>query len=206
MTPPVNVLLFFNYRSPYCYLASRKMWTIEDDHGGRFDFKPLGGWNGRSAPDRAKAKLPIARQDVRRFAKRMNIPFVPPPVHTDPTNAALGALVAIDRGKIREYTIEVMRREWAEGKDIGDRGLLGEVASTVGLDASEIHAALDDPARHAVLEANAALAASIGVFGVPTFVVGEEIFWGQDRIDFVTEYLDELRASTSAPTREPTPA
>ena len=189
-----DVWVFFNYRSPYCYLATHRMWGIEDAHGGKLVFKPLGGWNGRSPPERAKVKMPIARQDVRRWAKRMNVPCVPPPATTDPTKAALAALVAIDRRLVRPYTNAVMRKEWTEGKDIGDPDVLLPVATSVGLDRAEVMSAFDDPARHAQLDENARLAAERGIFGVPTFVIKDEIFWGQDRIDFVEEYLDEANA------------
>lgn len=186
-----DVWVFFNYRSPYCYLATHRMWAIEDAHGGKLVFKPLGGWSGRSPPERAKVKMPIARQDVRRWAKRMKVPCVPPPPTTDPTKAALGALVAIERNLIRPYTNAVMRKEWTEGQDIGDPDVLLPVATSVGLDCAELVAAFEDPARHAQLEENAALASQRGIFGVPTFLIGNEIFWGQDRIDFVEEFLDE---------------
>lgn len=192
MADKTDVWVFFNYRSPYCYIATHKMWSIEDDHPGRLVFKPLGGWNGRSAPDRAKVKMPIARQDVQRWTRRLNVPFVPPPKTTDPTNAALAALVAIDHDLVRPYTNAVMNEEWAHGQDIGQPEILLKVATSVGLDRDEVIAAFDDPKRHAQLEANAAAAQERGIFGVPTFVVGDEIFWGQDRIDFVEEHLDAL--------------
>ena len=189
----VDVLTFFNYRSPYCYLASKTMWAIEDEHDARIVLKPLGGWAGRSAPERVKYKIGITRQDVKRWTKRMNIPFVPPPVTTDPTLAALGATYAIEHGKMRAYTTAVMDKEWAEGQDIGQADLLIDVASAVGLDRTGFAAALQAPERAAILEENAALAQQHGIFGVPTFLIGDEIFWGQDRIDFVVEYIDAQR-------------
>lgn len=203
MSDRIDVLTFFNYRSPYCYLATKRMWGIEDDHGGRLVFKPLGGWTGRSAPERRKVKLPFVRQDVRRWCRRLGVAFNPPPMSTEPTNAGLGALLAIDRGKIREYTNEVMNQEWAHGQDIGQPEVLEAVAETVGLDRVELRAALDDPARRAALDANNEEAMSRGVFGVPSFIVGDEVsgdevFWGQDRIDFVEEHLDQLRAGSRA--------
>jgi 2-hydroxychromene-2-carboxylate isomerase len=137
--------------------------------------------------------VPIARQDVGRFARRMGIPYNPPPKTTDPTRAGAVSLLAQDQGRLRAYVIEVMRAEWAEGKDIGDLDVLLAVAERVGLDRGAAEAAADDPARHEVLEANWRRAQERGIFGVPTFMVGEEIYWGQDRIDFVREHLTELR-------------
>ena len=67
-----------------------------------------------------------------------------------------------------------------------------EVGKRVGLEANALAAAIDDPARHARLAANWAQAQQQGVIGVPTFVVDEEIFWGNDRLDFLRDYLHEV--------------
>ncbi|MGF1465582.1 MAG: 2-hydroxychromene-2-carboxylate isomerase [Sandaracinaceae bacterium] len=188
----VDVLCFFNFRSPYCYLASRRMWVIEDRHDARILFRPLPGWAGRSAPDRAKIKLPISRQDVQRWCKRFGYPFVPPPKSTDPTRAGAVSLLAEERGVLRDYVIQVMAAEWAEGKDIGDLEVLGPAAEAAGLDRAETIAAAEDPARLATLDRYAEEARARGLFGVPTFVIGDQVFWGQDRLDFVTEHLEAL--------------
>lgn len=189
----VQLEIFFNFRSPYCYLASKRMFNLLDDFRVELAWRPLGGWNGRSPPERAKFKVPLARQDVGRFARRMGIPYVPPPKTTEPTSAGAVSLLAQERGVLREYVIEVMRTEWADGRDIGDLELLGAVAERVGLERAATLAAAKDPARLAVLTANWARAQERNIFGVPTFVVGDEIFWGQDRLDFVREHLTELR-------------
>ncbi len=194
MSDAVDVQLFFNFRSPYCYIASKTMFTVFDDYRTRLLWHPLGGWNGRSPPERAQLKRPIARQDVARIARRLGIPLKPPPAETDPTRAAAGSLLAEERGLLRPYIVEAMRAEWANGRDIGHGDVLREIGNAVGLDASELEAAIDDPARHAQLERNWEEARRRGAMGVPTFIIGEEIFWGQDRIDYVEEHLRELRA------------
>lgn len=187
---PVDV--FFNYRSPYCYLASLQMWTLEDEHGAAFQWYPLGSWDGRSPPERVKQKLLVVRQDCARWARRLSAPFVPPPAATDGTRAAAGSLLAVERGLLRPYTIAVMHAEWGEGRDIGQLEVLLDAGARAGLDRDELAHAAEDPARRAVLAKNGARAAERGVFGVPTFVVGDELFWGQDRIDFVAEHLMSL--------------
>lgn len=194
---PISVETFFNYRSPYCYLASRRMWELEDAHGARLVVRPLGGWDGRSPPERVKQKLLVVRQDCARWARRFGVPFAPPPPATDGTRAAAGALLAAERGVLRPYTIAVMHAIWGQGQDIGDLDVLCVAAASAGLDRAELAAACEDPARHAELAANAALAAERGVFGVPTFVIGSELFWGQDRLDFVAEHLAEIRGEQS---------
>lgn len=188
----VEVRVFFNFRSPYCYLASKTLFGVFDDFNVTLAWRPLPGWAGRSDPERAKVKLPVARQDMRRFARRMGIPVTPPPVTTDPTRAGAISLYAEDQGRLRPWVVECMRAEWAEGRDIGQEDVLRDVAGRAGLNPAEALGAADDPARLAVLETYAAEAKEAGAFGVPTFIVGEDIFWGQDRIDFLRDHLREL--------------
>lgn len=190
---PVNV--FFNFRSPYCYLASKSMFDILDRYDCHFEWRPLGGWNGRSAPERAKGKMPIARQDVRRWCRRLGVPFNPPPVTTDPTRAGAGSLLAERQGRLREYVIEVMHAEWGEGRDIGEVEVLQDAVRRAGLDPAAIIAATEDPALLARLAEHWQQAQALGVFGVPSFVVGSEIFWGNDRLDFLAEHLTDLGAA-----------
>ncbi|MCF8480201.1 MAG: 2-hydroxychromene-2-carboxylate isomerase [Rhodospirillum sp.] len=195
MSDRVGLRVFFNFRSPYCYLGSKTMFPLFE----RFDvdllWRPLPGWQGRSDPERAKVKLPVARQDMRRFARRLGIPVNPPPVTTDPTRAAAISLLAEEKGLLKDWVVECMREEWAKGQDIGQDPPLRAVAERIGLDPAEALTAADDPARLARLESHAEEAKASGVFGVPTFIVGEEIFWGQDRLDFLDEHLRELGCS-----------
>lgn len=197
MSDPVEVSLFFNFRSPYCYLASKTLWPILDQYNVHLLWRPVGGWNLRSSPERAKPKMPITRQDVARFCRRLGIPFNPPPISTDPTRAGAGSLLAEQKGLLRPYIVEVMHAEWGQGQDIGDKAILLDIGEKIGLNREELDAALADPANFEQLEKNAAEAAEVGVIGVPTFVIGDQIFWGQDRIDFVLEELAERGAAKS---------
>ena len=193
MPESVDVKLFFNFRSPYCYIASKTLFAIYDDYHTNLVWRPLGGWSGRSSPERAKVKVPLTRQDVRRITGKMGIPMNPPPITTDPTNAGAASLLAEERGVLREWIVEVMRAEWAEGKDIGDEQVLLDVGEQVGLGADELSAAFTDEARLAQLEDNWQEAQAMGLIGVPSFQVGEELFWGADRIEYVLDHLTDLR-------------
>jgi 2-hydroxychromene-2-carboxylate isomerase len=195
MSTHVPVTVFFNFRSPYCYLASKSMFGILDRFDCHFEWRPLGGWDGRSSPERAKSKLPIVRQDVRRWCRRLGIPFNPPPLTTDPTRAGAGSLLAEQQGRLREYVVAVMHAEWGEGRDIGQIDVLQEAGRRADLDPAALTAAVDDPALLARLGEHMQQAQAAGAFGVPSFVVGEEIFWGNDRLDFLAEHLADLGAA-----------
>lgn len=191
---PLNVRVYWNFRSPYCYLASHRMWEVLDRRGARLDWRPLSGWDGRSPPERAKSRIPLVRQDVARWAERMNLPFSPPPATTDPSRAAAGSVIAEARGLLRNYVIAVMDAEWGHGRDIGDVDVLAAVADTVGIDRIALEAAHENPAIRARLDGHWRDAQSEGVFGVPTFGVGDQLFWGNDRLDFLDDHLRERGA------------
>ena len=186
------VRVFFNFRSPYCYLASHRLFERLAAFDIDIQWRSLGAWDGRSAPERAKVKVPLTRQDVARWCRRMQVPFNPPPVSTDPTAAALLAFAAEDAGLLAQYVQRVMWREWAEGQDIGQTEVLEGVASDIGLPPAAVRSALDDATLLARLQANWQEAEAAGVIGVPSFVVGDQIFWGNDRLDFLEEHLSEL--------------
>ncbi|MFK8068560.1 MAG: 2-hydroxychromene-2-carboxylate isomerase [Gammaproteobacteria bacterium] len=192
MTETVDVKVFFNFRSPYCYLVSKSIWQIFDDYHTNLEWRPFGGWDGRSPPERAKVKIPLVRQDIARWTKRMGIPFNPPPPTTDPTKAGAGSLLAEEKGLLREYITEVMHAEWGEGLDIGQDEVLLKVGEKIGLDRQELAEVISSKSYMDRLDANNNEATESGVIGVPTFVVGDQIFWGNDRLDFVLEYLTEL--------------
>ena len=186
------VKIFFNFRSPYCYLASHSLFERLTAFDSELVWRSLGGWDGRSPPERAKVKVPLTRQDVARWCRRMQVPFNPPPIATDPTPAALVAFAAESAGLLPRYVKRVMWREWADGQDIGQVQVLEGVADDIGLERAAVQAALDDFALLARLEENRQEAESLGVIGVPSFVVGDQIFWGNDRVDFLEEHLSAL--------------
>lgn len=191
MTDPLDVRVFFNFRSPYCYLISKRLYRLFDNFYAKMTWRPLAGWNGRSAPDRAKVKIPGTRMDVARIGKKMGLPVTPPPIETDPTRAGAGSLLAEEKGVLRPYIILTMWTEWAEGKNIGDLDVLLGVGEKVGLDRDELAAAVDDPKRLAVLEKNWEEAQSVHVIGVPSLVFENQVFWGNDRLEYLEDIFRE---------------
>jgi 2-hydroxychromene-2-carboxylate isomerase len=195
MPEAVDVTLYFNFRSPYCYIASKTLFRIFDEYHTNLVWRPLGGWSGRSSPERAKVKIPLTRQDVGRITAKMGIPMNPPPITTDPTRAGAASLLAERRGVLRPWIVEVMRAEWASGLDIGDEQVLLEVGSKIGLDSAELQAVFSDEQSLGQLERNWEEAQELGLIGVPSFRIGEELFWGSDRIEYVLDHLRDLRLS-----------
>ena len=117
----------------------------------------------------------------------------PPPITTEPTAAGAASLLAEEHGVLREYVVGMMAAEWADGQDIGEIDVICSVCEPLGLDADEVRAATANKTYLDQMAANWEEAQAIGLFGVPSFVIGEERFWGSDRIDYVEEYLHSLR-------------
>lgn len=193
MAEPVVVKLFFNFRSPYCYLASKHMFDVFEDFDVDLEWYPLGGWDGRSPPDVAKVRVPAARQDMQRWGRRMGVPVVPPPSETEPTLAGMGSYLALEKGLLKEYVSAVMKAEWGRGVNIGEAPALLDLGESVGLNRDELSRVITDSAYNQRLIENWKIAQSLGVFGVPSFLVGDEFFWGNDRIEFLRDYLTERR-------------
>lgn len=185
--------VYFNFRSPYCYLASKNMFSIFDEYQVDLLWKPFAGWSGRSSPERVKTKIHLVRQDVARSCRKMGIPFSPPPIETDPTLAGAISLAAEKEGLLKPYIIEVMRKEWAEGCNIGEIDRLFEVADIIGLSRGIVEKASADESYLVQMDDNWQEAQSKGVIGVPSFTVDDQVFWGNDRIDSLKDHLHELR-------------
>jgi 2-hydroxychromene-2-carboxylate isomerase len=87
----------------------------------------------------------------------------------------------------------MMHKEWAEGQDIGDTDVILQVGESVGLDPVDLRDAIDSTENFSQMERNWEEAQEIGVIGVPSFVINEEIFWGSDRIEYLEDHVRELR-------------
>lgn len=193
MTMPYPVEIYFNFRSPYCYVAARQMFDLFERCNATTDWRPLGNWDGRSPPERAKVKVPLVRQDMKRICRRLNIPFSPPPgPNWDGTAAGAASLYAAEAGQLKIFTQTLMTAAWGQGRDISAPETVAEIAAQCGFDREACLNAARSPDNLKQLSDNAERATNLGVIGVPSFVVGEEIFWGQDRLDYLEEHLQSL--------------
>jgi 2-hydroxychromene-2-carboxylate isomerase len=190
-----RVEFFYDYTSTYSYLAHREIERVADATGAELVFRPMVlGFvfkaTGNSMPAAVPAKGAYMMRDVARWARRLGLPFQIPSVFpVNSIRALRGAVAALQDGLFPAYHHAVMEAYWGHGKDIGDRDVLVAVADGAGLDGERLMARTEDPSVKEQLKANTDEAVSRGVFGAPTFFVGDEMFWGNDRIDFVEEAL-----------------
>jgi len=189
------VEMYFDFSSPYSYLASTRVEEIAARQGAEVLWRPiLLGPILKAAGRQPLFHRPVegshARVDLRRWAEHLGIPYTDPPtfpVHS--LAAARGFRFAREAGKGGAYCRAALRACWGEGRELADLPVLRDVADQVGLDPDAFEASLSDPGVKQWLREEVDEAARRGVFGAPTFFVGDEMFHGNDRLMFVEEAL-----------------
>jgi 2-hydroxychromene-2-carboxylate isomerase len=190
-TAPVS--FFFDFISPYAYLASRRVEAIAACHGRAVVWRPfrLGvavvKVMGLTPVMQTPLKSDYVRHDVRRLARMLGEPFagVDNPDPLPPARAMFAAPAALAGA----FAKAMLYAQWAEGRQLGNPEVVIDVALRVGVDAELVAAAMEDPRTRERLNDNTREAVALGVFGSPTCVVGDELFWGVDRLWMLDRYL-----------------
>jgi 2-hydroxychromene-2-carboxylate isomerase len=186
---------YFDFLSPYSYLAHQQLPALAAKFRCDVAYKPaslaaLKLAAGNTGPSTAQmpVKHKYARTDLARWAQRYGAPLKPP---KSPNSAQLnkGAFFAIDKGQARDYVARAWSKTWGGGGDPADEALMAEVAREMGWDANAFLAFTKSPEAEARYKATTDEGAKRGVFGVPSFVIGEELWWGNDRMSFLEEFL-----------------
>ncbi len=192
-----TVEFLFDFGSPAAYLAWTQLPRLAKDTGAAVDAQPmlLGGvfqTTGNRAPFTVPLKGSYLFKDLNRFARAYGVPLVMNPHF--PINTI--TLMRIDVGMLQAghahlqtYRDAVFRAIWVEQRKMGDADTVAEVLTAAGLDAPALMIMAADPLVKEALKARTQQAVERGVFGAPTFFVGDEMFWGQDRLDFVRAAL-----------------
>lgn len=190
-----TVEFFYDFTSPTAYLAWARLPDIVKRTGGKLVYRPmfLGGvmqTTGNRPPGTLPQKGAWMAADLARWARRFNTPYKPNPHFPMMTlmvqRAAHGWL---DRPDFDKYLAAIFNAAWRDQKNIADKAVLTEVLASAGFSAEDFFAATENPANKEKLKATTDEAVARGVFGAPTFFVGDEMHFGQDRLDFVEEAL-----------------
>jgi 2-hydroxychromene-2-carboxylate isomerase len=195
-----RVIFYFDFGSPNAYLAHKVIPAIEARTGARFVYTPalLGGIfkaTGNRSPAEAYAGIPLKLayegRETRRFVKKHGIAEYAPNPHF-PVNTLLimrGAVAAQKLGVFEAYVEAVYRAMWVDGLKMDDPAVVKAALEAAGLPADQLLAATQDPDVKATLIANTEAAVAHGVFGSPSFLVGEELYFGKDRLRDVEEEI-----------------
>ena len=191
-----TVEFFYDFGSPTVYLAATQLPDIAASVGATIDWRPmlLGGVfksTGNQSPVVVQAKAAYMNNDLKRFAKRYGVPFRFNPHFPINTLALMRGAVAYQDDAVASSTYRdaIFMAIWVEARNLNEPDVIGQVLSAAGLDPAELMNRIGEQTVKDQLIANTEEAVNRGVFGAPTFFVGDQMFFGQDRLDFVTEAL-----------------
>jgi 2-hydroxychromene-2-carboxylate isomerase len=196
MSDPID--FYFDFSSPYGYLAAKQIDGIAERHGRRVTWRPhLIGAVFPTTGSKPLLDIPLkgdyARRDLPRTARRLGIPFqLPTPFPFMSVAAARGFywLSDSDPATAKELAMALYDRAFGDGGEISSAEAVIAVASGLGIDADELRAALNESAVKARLKAEVNAAIERGVFGSPYIVVDGEPFWGHDKLAEIDRWLE----------------
>jgi len=197
----LTVDYYFAPNSPWAYLGHQRLREIARTAGARINVLPV-DLGGRVFP--VSGGLPLAKRapqrqayrllELKRFSDYLNTPLnLQPQYFPVAVDDAAQLVIAVDMLDGTEAALDVahavMRAVWVEQRNIADVNELARIVEARGLPARRIEDAFSQ-AVHERYEADSAQAIEAGVFGAPTYVIDGELFWGQDRLDFVARRLE----------------
>jgi 2-hydroxychromene-2-carboxylate isomerase len=194
-----TIKLYYDFKSPFTYLAMEPAYKLEETHRVRLRFIPLElaireayGGELEQRAQRDWDKVRYLYMDMRRFANERGMIIRGPQKIFDSRLALMGGLFADRNGRFRPYAGRVFERFFKRELNIEDIDALAAVMAEAGLDAAGFRRYAEGEGPND-LRAAAAEAERDGVFGVPTFIVAGELFWGNDRVEWVVKKLDQMK-------------
>ena len=190
-----SVEFFFDFGSPSTYLAWTQLPQIAAAAGANIIWQPmlLGGVfkaTGNQSPISIPAKGRYTMQDFARFARRYGVPIAFNPHFPINTLTLMrGAAGYLGSAQFERYLSAIFEAMWVNKKNLGKPEVVAEVITRAGLDPAEFARLVSDEEVKERLKGITEQAIQRGAFGAPTFFVGEEMFFGQDRLDFVADAL-----------------
>jgi len=190
-----KVEFYYDFSSPYTYIASKRIEKLCEENGAGLEWKPilLGGLFNDTGVKPAKEienKFAYIKQDTQDSANRYGVEFHFPAVF--PLNSVKtmrGAFAAAEKGKLTEYNHQMFRLYWTEGRDLSKDDELRDAVAGIGIDPDWFMARIGEQEIKDKLRDETSKAAARGAFGAPTIFIGDKMFWGNDRLDFADRYL-----------------
>ena len=192
-----TVEFFFDVGSPAAYLAWTQLPALCSSCGGSVDYQPmlLGGVfqaTGNQSPMSVPAKGSYMQRDLALHAQRYGVPFGHNPHFPINTLTLMRGATAVQLQqpeRFADYVATVFCSIWVEQKNMNDPKIVADVLEAAGFDPAALLAQASDPQVKERLKQVTQDAVARGVFGAPTFFVEGQMFWGQDRLDFVKQAL-----------------
>ena len=188
---------WFDFGSPAAYLAWTQLPKLQADTNATALYKPmlLGGVfqaTGNHSPATIAAKGKYTFIDFARFAKRYGVPLNTNPHFPINTLTLMRGAVGLQLGndpRFMAYCDAMFKAIWVDALNMNDPAIVAAALAKAGFDPLALLALTNEQRTKDALKAATTLAVEKGVFGAPSFFVGSQLFWGQDRLDFVKESL-----------------
>lgn len=195
MANPID--FYFDFSSPYGYLAAAKIDEVAAKHGRTVNWRPilLGAvfkLNGQQPLPTIPLKGSYAKHDMLRSARLLKVPFKIPakfPISTIAPCRAYYWVYDKDAALAKKFALALYHAYFAEDRDISNPEVTGNVAAKLGIEKTSMALALNDSALKERTKSEVDAAIERGVFGSPYFVVDGEPFWGADRLDQLETWL-----------------
>lgn len=188
---------FYDFASTYSYIAAMRIAPLAESAGVTLRWRPflLGpifkaqGWD-TSPFNLYPAKGRYMVRDCERQCADLGLAFrLPEPFPASSLLASRVALVALEEGWGEDFSRAVYRAEFAEGRNIGDPGVIAGIVQTLGRDSAAALARAQSGEIKAKLRAETEEAQRLGIFGAPSFVAAGELFWGNDRLEQALDFV-----------------
>ncbi len=203
----LTVDFYYGLGSRYSYLASTQLERIAAATGCRFEWHPVasgalmglrGGRPFHGEPVSGQYEWPYRRRDAEAWAEYYDVPYREPvDFRVDPDYLAVAASAAKRLGAVEAYSRCLFRAIFVEGRAVAEDDLIG-IAEDAGLDPQAFRVQISDPATTARYQAELRRARERGAFGVPTFFLGNRLFWGNDRLVLLEHFIKKAEAGVKA--------
>lgn len=193
---------FASLNSPWTHIGAARLMRVADRCGATVRIYPFdviatfAASGGLPLPKRSPQRQAYRFQELERWSRFLNIHIKLRPKFFPAKEAAAGHCILGVRETIGDRPAialahRILKALWEEEADTGDRETLARLVADIGLDIPTVMKHADDDRWAALRENETRAAVERGVFGAPTYVVGQDIFWGQDRLDFLERRLKE---------------
>jgi carboxymethylenebutenolidase len=196
----MHIDYYASLNSPWTHLGAARIEALAARHGASLRILPVdfgtifAGSGGLPLPKRSPQRQAYRLQELARWREALGIPITIQPRHFPHNELPAAACVIAVRETMGDAPAirlahRVLKALWEEEKNPAEPSTLAGLIAEAGLDAGQVLALGADPRWLERRAADTRAALERGVFGAPSYVIGEDIFWGQDRLDFVARRL-----------------
>ena len=199
----LTIEYYLSVVSPWSYLGHRRFCDIAREHSAEILYLPIDSsilfakTGGLALKDRSPQRKRYRMQELRRWRSRLELELNLEPQYfpTDSNLASRVIIGAIEAGHdVTDLVYQLMSAVWVREEDVSETSVVIGAIQRSGGCVDDLLAAADHKDVQNIIIENSEQAVSKGVFGVPSYVVGEEVFWGQDRLEFLDQFLSKVMA------------